>query len=81
MSNIDDIDKLSALSSTRMEEIKTCTKTTFCYRQNWVEMEKPSLTAVMKKFPKFTTHPEMVLIFFLINYYFAIMLLSAMNSN
>ena len=45
MSNLDEIEKLDSLSSTCVEEIQASTKSTFCFRQNWVHSsDQPSLS-------------------------------------
>ena len=61
MSNLDEIEKLDSLSSSRVEEIKASTMSTFCFRQNWVHSsDQPSLSRLMLKFPKFRIIPELV---------------------
>nr|XP_047141167.1 uncharacterized protein LOC124816159 [Hydra vulgaris] len=61
MSNLDEIEKLDSLSSTRVEEVKASTKSTFCFRQNWVHSTyQPSLSRLMVKFPKFRIIPELI---------------------
>ncbi|XP_047145580.1 uncharacterized protein LOC124818616 [Hydra vulgaris] len=61
MSNLDEIEKLDSLSSTRVEEVKTSTKSTFCFWQNWVHStNQPSLSRLMVKFPKFRIIPELI---------------------
>lgn len=56
----DDISKMKSLASTRIDEVKVCATVTFCHRQDWVKSEKPSLTEITNKYPKFCNIPQLV---------------------
>ncbi|XP_065665970.1 uncharacterized protein LOC136087359 [Hydra vulgaris] len=58
--NIRDVEKLAFLSSTRTHEVKECLEKTFCIRQFWIMNESPTLSTILKMYPKFQTIPELL---------------------
>ncbi|XP_047146118.2 uncharacterized protein LOC124818991 [Hydra vulgaris] len=58
--NIRDVEKLAFLSSTRTHEVKECLEKTFCIRQFWIMNESPTLSSILKMYPKFQTIPELL---------------------
>ena len=60
LDTFDEVDKMRHLSSLRVEEIKICAKSTYCIRQKWISDDSPTMTDILKKYPKFGTVPELV---------------------
>lgn len=65
LSNEENVEKMKNLSSSRANELNQCLRSTYCFRQSWIENQRPTISSILDAYPKFCMVPELVCCFLL----------------